>query len=80
MANAPFRFFPTDWWDYFSKRNWVPKETKYTALESAKLGRKQPIPIWASVLFFLIGRFMNQEVLRKKYQQQMGYTVLVRSY
>lgn len=79
MVNAPFQFFPLDWWRFFKDRNWVAKDVKYTAIESEKLGRKQPIPIWASVLFGVIGRFMNKEKLRKKYQERMGYTIFVRA-
>ena len=61
MKNAPFQFFPADWFDFFKRGGWKPEEIRYFAEETQKLGRKSPMPWW----FSLIRPFMNREKLRQ---------------
>jgi methyltransferase (TIGR00027 family) len=61
MKNAPFRFFPADWFGFFERGGWKPLETRYFSEESQKLGRASPMPWW----FSLTRLFMNREKLRQ---------------
>ncbi|MFN8389942.1 MAG: SAM-dependent methyltransferase [Bdellovibrionota bacterium] len=45
MRNAPFRFFPDDWFGCFREMGWEKHEIRYLSEESLRLGR--PIPtLW----------------------------------
>lgn len=70
MKNAPFLFFPEDWFGFFKKNHWLPEKTVYLSEVAAKLGRNLPLPWWAAILKF----FVNKKNA-KKFQQQMGYVV-----
>lgn len=62
MKNAPFQFFPPDWYGFFKERGWVEKETRYMGVEALKYGRSIPGP-WFAFLFRLIPgskKFMEQ--------------------
>jgi methyltransferase (TIGR00027 family) len=54
MKNAPFVFFPKDWFGFFALHGWKPREERYLAEESEKLGRPIPMPRWAGILHFFI--------------------------
>lgn len=53
MRNAPFRFFPPDWFGFFKAHGWVPREVAYLPEEAEKLGRAMPLPWWARLLIRL---------------------------
>ena len=74
MKNAPFQFFPADWFDFFGRYGWKSREVNYLSETSLKLGRAIPMPWWSRILRVLITK-KNQ----KRYQQQMGYTIFTRS-
>lgn len=46
MENAPFLFYPKDWFGFFREHGWKVLKTKYFGLESEKLGRTPPTPGW----------------------------------
>jgi methyltransferase (TIGR00027 family) len=46
MRNAPFLFYPENWFLFFKKSGWNELETKYFGIESEKLGRTPPTPGW----------------------------------
>lgn len=73
MRNAPFLFFPEDWFGFFRKHGWVPRETKYLGVESERLGRKMPAPWWAS----LVGLFMSRE-RKEEFKRFLGYVLFQR--
>lgn len=50
MKNAPFVFFPPDWFAFFRTHGWTPRETRYLAEEGTRIGRKPPHPLWARLL------------------------------
>lgn len=50
MRNAPFKFFPKDWHQFFSIKGWSEAEMRYLGEASIRLGRKIPIPWWAQIL------------------------------
>ncbi|MBY0414916.1 MAG: SAM-dependent methyltransferase, partial [Bdellovibrionales bacterium] len=46
MKNAPFLFYPIDWFLFFRENGWKDLSTKYFGLESQRLGRTPPTPGW----------------------------------
>lgn len=52
LASSPFRFFPQDWYGFFSQRGWQVKETQYLGEEGVKLGRAFPLPWWGRLYLF----------------------------
>lgn len=46
MKNAPFLFYPENWFDFFKNCGWNEIETKYFGVESDKVGRTPPISSW----------------------------------
>ena len=46
MQNAPFLFYPDDWFLFFKGNGWDQFETKYFGVESEKIGRTPPTPGW----------------------------------
>ena len=46
MKNAPFQFYPENWFKFFKDSGWNEVETKYFGIESDKIGRTPPIPSW----------------------------------
>jgi hypothetical protein len=43
MKNAPFKFAPDDWFGFFRRHGWQPKQIRYLADEGKRLSR--PIPL-----------------------------------
>jgi methyltransferase (TIGR00027 family) len=74
MKNAPFRFFPENWFGFFKKHGWDSSEVKYLAEESLKLHRKVPGPWWG----FLLLPFVGKEWV-KRHHRFMGYVLFHRN-
>jgi methyltransferase (TIGR00027 family) len=73
MKNAPFRFFPADWFGFFRKAGWVERETRFTGEIAHEFGRKPPMPPWMALFF----RFMPESVKRKS-RRMNGYVIFER--
>jgi O-methyltransferase involved in polyketide biosynthesis len=73
MKNAPFRFFPTDWFGFFRSHGWVPQEVNYLPEEAVKVGRRMPMPWWARLLVPFIPKAKATTFLK-----QMGYVIYVK--
>jgi methyltransferase (TIGR00027 family) len=73
MKNAPFRFFPVDWFGFFREKGWRAKDTKYLVDESGRLGRKVPAPWWA----FIFRLVASREEIKKRWRF-MAYTLFER--
>ena len=71
MKNAPFLFFPKDWYGLFAGAGWEPREMRYISVESMKLGRPIPRPWWA-ILGYL---FMPKKKI-KQHEEMSGYALL----
>jgi hypothetical protein len=56
FKNAPFQFFPSDWFGLFRSGGWSPRETRYLAEEGKKLGREIPFPLWVRLLVRLTSK------------------------
>lgn len=70
MKNAPFRFFPEDWFGFFESKGWVAKEIRYNGEESVKHGRRIPMPWWGRIFMLFISKERSQQV-----QQMTGYVL-----
>lgn len=46
MKNAPFLFYPQNWFQFFKDFGWNELETQYFGVESEKIGRTPPVPGW----------------------------------
>lgn len=44
LGNAPFQFFPDDWYAFFKSHGWQQKQMRYLAEEGRKTGRMMPLP------------------------------------
>ncbi|MEP6832557.1 MAG: SAM-dependent methyltransferase [Gemmatimonas sp.] len=73
LQNAPFQFFPTDWYEFFRTHGWKPKQMRYLAAEGSRLKRMIPIP-W---FYRMIIRLMSAEK-RKAGAQFSGYALMER--
>jgi methyltransferase (TIGR00027 family) len=70
MRNAPFLFYPDNWFNFFKERGWIEIQTKYFGVESNKLGRTPPTP----------GRLKNDshltnESIQNSVKTYLGYSI-----
>jgi methyltransferase (TIGR00027 family) len=74
MQNAPFRFDPIDYYEFFQQHGWRAQQTRYLWDEGVNIGRPMPLPLVATFWLKLLGPFISQarhDVIRKF----MGYVV-----
>jgi hypothetical protein len=68
MKNAPFRFEPEDWFQFFDSLGWRAREVRYIADEARRLNRPAPWP-WLQRMLVRMGMFFmgarRKEVIRK---------------
>jgi methyltransferase (TIGR00027 family) len=64
MKNAPFLFYPEDWFGFFKKQGWVEKETRFTGEIATEFKRKPPMPKWAEWIMPLLPKKVRQQSLR----------------
>lgn len=74
MRNAPFRFFPPDWFGFFKPLGWIQRETRYGGEIAKEFHRKLPMPWFAQLLLPLLPKRFREESLR-----MAGYSILERS-
>jgi len=72
MANAPFRFFPSDWLGFFERNGWVKQDLRYGSDVGMRFGRRPPIPWWGRLMM----RFMNPERMREA-GRATGFVLMV---
>lgn len=69
MENAPFLFYPDDWFGFFKDHGWDQMQTKFFGVESEKLGRTAPVPGWLKDDDFeakeKVKRFLGYSILTK---------------
>lgn len=68
MRNAPFLFYPDDWFGFFKEAGWLQLETKYFGAESEKLGRTPPTPGWLKTADAL-------EINKEAIKYYLGYSI-----
>ena len=61
MKNAPFLFEPKDYFGFFARIGWKPKETRYFAIEAERLRRPAPFPLMIRVVTRIMGIFASPQ-------------------
>lgn len=74
LANAPFRFFPPDWMEFFRERGWQQKEIHYYGEIARRFRRTPPMPLLARMVLAVMSK-QRVEQMRKL----SGYLLLSRS-
>jgi methyltransferase (TIGR00027 family) len=72
FRNAPFRFEPGDWTQFFERAGWKVESRRYLVEAGARLGRPVPLPLHVRLLL----KIASQE-RREMLRHMMGYAVLV---
>jgi len=74
LKNAPFKFQPPEWTDFFTDRGWRAGESVYLMEEAERRNRPMPLPLFVKCFFIL--RALLSPSLRKIGKRSMGYVVL----
>ncbi len=77
MGNAPFKFMPKSWFEFFQQHGWRAKEIRYLMEEAEKLRRPVEIP-WHMKLSFRLWRLFMSKQRREKMERVSGYVMLER--
>jgi len=64
LRNAPFQFFPSDWFGHFEANGWRPLEIKYLSDEGWNVKRPLPVPWLGRLFLFLAGKAAAEKRLR----------------
>lgn len=73
MKNAPFRFYPEDWYGFFREQGWSEKETRYSGEIALEMKRRPPMPWWATLVLRFMPKKAKEEAMR-----MTGYVVFER--
>ncbi len=74
MKRAPFLFEPKDYFGFFLRIGWKPKETQYFATEAERLRRPAPFPLVTRFVMRIIGFFASPE-RRREMNQYAGFVL-----
>ncbi|MFD2113765.1 class I SAM-dependent methyltransferase [Thiorhodococcus fuscus] len=74
MKMAPFLFEPKDYFGFFLRIGWTPKETRYFATEAERLGRPAPFPPATRFVMRILGFFASPE-RRREMKQYAGFVL-----
>ncbi len=72
LENAPFKFAPEDYFDFFLSHGWQAKDVRYIVDAAQKLGRRPPTRV--RVMFALRGLFLSPEE-RNQRKNCMAYVL-----
>ncbi|MEO7997941.1 MAG: class I SAM-dependent methyltransferase, partial [Gemmatimonadaceae bacterium] len=75
LGNAPFQFFPADWFAFFKSHGWKQKQMRYLAEEGLKTGRTMPLP-W---IYRMIMRFFVSGARKQAGTRWSGYALMERT-
>lgn len=73
MKNAPFRFYPDDWFGFFENLGWIEKETRYSGEIALEFNRKPPMPKWVEFIMPLFPKKIIEASLK-----MTGYVIFER--
>lgn len=65
MKNAPFQFFPEDWYGFFKKLHWSEKKTVYSGDIAKEFGRKPPMPAFIKLIFRFLPKRIKEDARRR---------------
>lgn len=74
MKNAPFRFYPDDWYGFFRNLGWAEKETRYGGEIAKEFKRRPPMPKFVQIIFPLLPKKVKEESAR-----MVGYVIFQRA-
>ncbi len=74
MKNAPFLFEPADYFGFFSKVGWTPRETRYFAEEGEKLRRPAPFPLPVRLVMRVM-TMLASPTRREQMKQYAGFVL-----
>lgn len=74
LRNAPFKFYPDDWFGFFKKIGWKEKQTRFAGEIAQEFKRRPPMPI----LFALILPLLSKKI-KEQFIKMSGYVVLERN-
>jgi methyltransferase (TIGR00027 family) len=75
MGNAPFKFAPGDWFEFFQQHGWRVMELRYYPEEAARYARPVPLPL-AARLMLSVSRLWRDEKRREGIGRFGGYAML----
>jgi methyltransferase (TIGR00027 family) len=75
MRNAPFRFEPQEWFSFFRKHGWAPKEIRYFAQEGQRYRRWPASSLPRRLMWILMGALASKE-RREAMQKMAGYLLM----
>ncbi|MBS0238954.1 MAG: class I SAM-dependent methyltransferase [Proteobacteria bacterium] len=75
LKNAPFRFRPDDWSEFFAARGWRAADIRYLGEEADRLGRPVELPLPVKLMFILQSMFMSK-ARRDRFRNATGYAML----
>jgi methyltransferase (TIGR00027 family) len=73
MANSPFRFFPSNWMEFFRERGWERSQLRHFSEVARRLNRPPPLPLLAKLVML----FLSKERIAQM-QSLSGYLLLAR--
>jgi hypothetical protein len=74
MGNAPIRFNPPNWEEFFAEHGWRLAELRYLGEESQRLRRPVPLPPFVRLMRAFASRERRRQMLRNT-----GYASLRRA-
>ena len=77
LKDAPLKFMPKDWFGFFRKQGWTPREIICMHDESVRLGRRPPFVFPISLIY--MAKFLISKRMRDKTVKQNGYVMLEKS-
>ncbi|MFL6601219.1 MAG: class I SAM-dependent methyltransferase [Steroidobacteraceae bacterium] len=78
MQNAPFKFAPDNWLDFFERHGWRLKDMRYFTEEAERLGRPFPAPRRMRLLMAVARLWLSPE-RQQAMRRFAGYALLERS-
>jgi O-methyltransferase involved in polyketide biosynthesis len=64
MQNAPFRFYPPDWLEFFEKLGWTKKDIRYSGEVAVMKGRSMPMPWWGKIILPFLPKKVKLKAMR----------------
>lgn len=64
MKNAPFQFYPDDWFGFFKSVGWVEKETRYSGEIAREFKRMPPMPWFAKLIMPFLSKTTKKRLGR----------------
>lgn len=64
MRNAPFKFYPDDWFGFFKALGWKEKQTRYAGEIAIEFKRKPPMEWWVPLILPFLSKKVKEQFIR----------------